>query len=574
MSAIRDYDRAMKDGLGAKVQAALQSDLAVLETSLMPLRNDPETDRKPAETALNILINHLKNPDVLQAAWLDLWSKCGRDDSSPEAIAIRRDLFLALARLAKHDVEQFISDLDGLLDNDASAVHRIRSALGDTPAPDSPSTRPHPWELEKLSATQRRDLIERFLTLPPSARQHVVWLACERAALYLRTADTIGNMAFFDSETVPDDPQKATAKFGKYGEQWTSFDGQSMAKMPHTKGVVLIRVSLPANTYVDPVKAARDQVEALVTIGKFHANVYEERVWRLLPGTSHLSPAQTRLQYIPVSCDAAGKPSDYPELIRVYAEMTTWAKAHGKIPIIEPRLAEAVELLSWWRDAQAQSARGRVTANVQVIETAASRVGTAAWDDHLRAYMKTAWLEYQTRAHLAGTIFDAVGGDLGELPITAWKQLENIKNRTVEFTELGRMELVPNSTRQALHELKDLYPTHHQLGRRLRTLDKRLSNTAAFNTWLTQLVDQWDRQLDRLFRIRNAVTHGGPATAGAVGSIALFSSYLAMWEVEIFLESALTGTDLVTAHNDFHTKNTTLLDKLRTAALPGDHLHM
>ncbi|WP_433379398.1 hypothetical protein [Streptosporangium sp. CA-115845] len=573
-SAISDYDRSVKSGFGEKIKIALQGDLAAFETSLTPLRNDPSKNRTPVETALNTLIHRLKSPDVLQAAWLDLWSKCGRDNSPPEAIAIRRDLFLALARLAEHDIEQLICDLAGLLDNDAPTVYRARLALGDISVPDSSGTDPQVWELAELNAGQRCELVGRFLALPPSASQHVVWLAYERAALYLRGVETIGNMVFFDSEIVPREPDEVTAKFGMHGERWTDKDGKLMARMPHAKGVVLVRVSLPADTYIDPVKAARDQVEALVTLGKFKAGVYDERIWRLLPGASHISPVQVRWQLISPSSDAASQRNDRQQQASVYVAMADWAQAHGKIRITEPRLAEAVELLGRWRDTQAGSALGRVTANVQVIETAASRVGTAPWNQHLGAYMKTAWLEYQTRTHLSGTIFDAIGGDLSELPLTAWEELRAIQNRTVKFTDLRLMELLPNSTQQALHDLKDLYPSHHQLGRRLRTLDKRLSNSASFATWLTQLGNEWEHQLDRLLRIRNAVTHGGPATTDAVNSIDLFSSYLAMWEVEIFLESALAGTDLVTAHDDFHTKNTSRLDVLRTAAQPGDHLHM
>jgi hypothetical protein len=107
---------------------------------------------------------------VLQAAWLVLWSKCGRNSSPPEAIAIRRDLFFALVRLAEHDIEQLIYELEGPLDNHASTVYRVRLALGDISTPDSSGTDLPVWEPAEPNAWQRCELVERFLVLPPTRR--------------------------------------------------------------------------------------------------------------------------------------------------------------------------------------------------------------------------------------------------------------------------------------------------------------------------------------------------------------------------------------------------------------------
>ncbi|GAA2697395.1 hypothetical protein GCM10010412_092190 [Nonomuraea recticatena] len=570
-SAIDDFNRSTESALPMNVRDAIQAELTALKAALVPLRNDATASRAPAEAALGVLLERLKSPDVLRAAWLDLWAKCGRVESSPDAIALRRDLFLACARLAEHDLEEFLYDLDGLLDNDASTVLRIRVALGDTGMPDSLDA-PEVWETTELSATGRRDLVSRYLALPVAPHDHVVWLAYERAALHLRNAVTIENMAFFESQIVPPEPQAIDSKLAQYGEQWTDHDGHMAAEMARGQGIVLVRVFLPANTYVDPVQTARDQVEALVTLGKFHADASWDRVWHLLPGAQHKSPTQLRLQLITPSSDPAGAGRD--RQARVFREMATWATAHSKIPITEGRLAEAIELLGWWRDAQDQSALGRVTANVRVIEVAGSRVGTTPWGDHLSRYMKSAWLVYQCRRELAATIYDAVGAELSQLPPAMWQPLQTIKDKTVHYDGLDRVDLVPNSTRTAVEELQALYPRHHQVGRRLRTLHNRLDKPAAFDQWLTELKNQWLSLVDRLVRIRNAITHGGPATPGAVDSIALFSSYLAAWEVEIVLEAALTGDDLVAAHNTFQTQKSDFLEACKTAQRPGDHLYI
>ncbi|WP_157594870.1 hypothetical protein [Streptosporangium amethystogenes] len=282
-------------------------------------------------------------------------------------------------------------------------------------------------------------------------------------------------------------------------------------------------------------------------------------------------------QRITPSSDSTGRQRSRDQQARVFKEMTAWATNHSKIPITEVQLAEAVELLGWWRDARSQPALGRVTANVRVIEVAASRASTpkvVPWAEHLTMYMKPAWLVYQTRSELASTIYDAVGADMSQLPTTMWKPLQDIAGKTVHYDGLDRVELVPNSTRQAVTELLALFPHHHQAGRRLSSLHQRLDDPVAFRKWHRELEDQWECLINRLVRVRNAVTHGGPAANSAIESVAHFSDCLAAWEIETLLEAALTGDDLPAAHKKFLTEQSNLLDAWMKAQHPGDHLYL
>ncbi|WP_433249008.1 hypothetical protein ACQPYK_01570 [Streptosporangium sp. CA-135522] len=576
-SAIDDFTRSTKSALPAKVQDAIRAELRALQPELRSLHSDPAMSRTSALSALNVLIERLKSSDVLQAAWFDLWAKCRRLDSSAEAIAIRRDLFFELVRLAEHDLEHLLHDVDGLLSNDARTVQRVRVDLGDVVTSDALDEAPQVWETTDLSADERRDLVSRYLSLPVASRQHVLWLAYERAALHSCTAVTVGNMAFFDSQIIPSEPQAIIAKLSQYGEQWTESDGLMAAEMPRGQGIVLVRVFLPADTYANPVRAARDQVEALVTLGKFHADADQSRVWHLLAGAQHQSPTHVRFQRITPSSGFPDRQRSRDQQARVFKEMTAWATNHSKIPITEVQLAEAIELLGWWRDALSQPALGRVTANVRVIEVAASRASTpkvVPWAEHLTMYMKPAWLVYQTRSELASTIYDAVGADMSQLPTTMWKQLQDIADKTVHYDGLDRVELVPNSTRQAVTELLALFPHHHQTSRRLSSLHQRLDDPAAFHKWHRELEAQWERLIDRLVRVRNAVTHGGPAANSAIESVAHFSGCLAAWEIETLLEAALTGDGLPAAHQKFLAKQSNLLDTWMKAQHPGDHLYL
>ncbi|MFI6387045.1 hypothetical protein [Nonomuraea sp. NPDC050540] len=114
-------------------------------------------------------------------------------------------------------------------------------------------------------------------------------------------------------------------------------------------------------------------------------------------------------------------------------------------------------------------------------------------------------------------------------------------------------------------ELLDIYPEHHHTQRRLRTLASRLDNHDAFNKWRASLDTHWTHLLDRLVRTRNAITHGGPATTGAVRSIALFASQLSDWEVKLALEAALQNISHETAHRDFFKISNDILGKIHNA---------
>lgn len=141
---------------------------------------------------------------------------------------------------------------------------------------------------------------------------------------------------------------------------------------------------------------------------------------------------------------------------------------------------------------------------------------------------------------------------------------------TGDFPWIG---LVPSATRAALIELLEIYPGHHQIGRRLRALASRLDSLDAFEKWRAQLDTQWKHLIGWLERIRNAITHGGPTTAEAVQSIAFFSSQLSAWEVQLALEAALQGTSYQTAHQDFCKDHSDLLNKMSNAPKPGDVIH-
>ncbi|WP_327591398.1 hypothetical protein OHA25_60725 (plasmid) [Nonomuraea sp. NBC_00507] len=569
-SAIREYRTAEQEGLGPNVIAVLRTDLGKVSTALQHL--NPAGSRATAVMAVGDLQSALKDQRALQAAWKDLWSKCGKLEASAEAIAVRRDLFLALAQLAGHNLGQLTSTLRDVLADDAWAVAGVRAVLGD-PAPDDFDEDKDEVPRAGLRATERATLCERFLTLPPSTHSHVVWLAYEKASMFLKPVASLGDITFIMSEYVPDEATAASAKYSGHCTHWTATDGEFLADMPHKVGTVLARVFLPPRIYADPIAVARTRVEALVTVGKFHAGM-PAGYWSILPGHKHIPDGQRGEERRLDASQYSVEPLDHGRQAAIYSAMAAfWNQIDGTVAIDDVRLAEAVDLLQWWQAAGEQPPLAQVIANVRVVETAASRVGTAPWDDHLAAYLKTTWVVQAIHEELVTTIRHAASCEPTGLTVQAYKRRQAVADATLDVHEFGYIDLVPGSTQAALTELIDIYPPHHQMARRLRTLAKRLDNRDAFEKWRAQLETRWTRLADRMARTRDAITHGGPATAEVVGSIVAFSRQVGAWEVQIALESALAGTDLIPEHIRFRDDSTTLLERIRQAAKPGDVIH-
>jgi hypothetical protein len=127
--------------------------------------------------------------------------------------------------------------------------------------------------------------------------------------------------------------------------------------------------------------------------------------------------------------------------------------------------------------------------------------------------------------------------------------VESHRAAVMSFVE-GGFTIDPRKCLEALPELAALFPVHTQLGRQLRTLDTHLSSLTRLNAWCEELADEWKRLDQRLQRLRNAISHGGPFQDEGVASTSRLGKRLAAWSLSLALEGILEDKTIATTHDE------------------------
>lgn len=78
----------------------------------------------------------------------------------------------------------------------------------------------------------------------------------------------------------------------------------------------------------------------------------------------------------------------------------------------------------------------------------------------------------------------------------------------------------------------------------------RLISLTSLNAWCDELADEWERLDQRLQRLRNAISHGGPFQDDGVASANLLGKRLAAWSLSLALEGILEGKTIKAAHDE------------------------
>jgi ribosomal 50S subunit-associated protein YjgA (DUF615 family) len=558
LSALADFEFSA-DQLGPGLRATLGGSLVAAVATAAALTAD--LTNSSANQLASLLPTRLVNDrqviaqlaarwgeaDVRNGAWSDLAATCRDDTTDYETLALRRDLFWELIRAGDYGPDQMSRLLAAVLSDSEFHLVEARLWLGDITEDDL--TWPRRGGDAGLSDDEQLALCARLLTKQPAAGQHVVWVAFDRAGPG-STHLQVGPVSFWNPEWLRAVLEQGGPNLSHAPAELKDSNGFFTPDvLPAEREVRLARVDLGPGVFTDPVRLAGDQAEAVVALAAFPVG---DARWRRLPG--HLIAIDGRIRSIgtfsrtPSSEEVAtGLYQDAME-----AELGKLApQLAGHLPITDTGLSEIIDAVHWWQQARRQLPLAAVLLHVRVLELIAQRANAKPWHQYVETFHRANWLR-RTMVRAVGEVVDDCLWNYEKAAAPEDQLWLRELTRAVTTWQPGSGRALDlSSALESLPELVRIFPLHDGLGRRVRSVSRRLGSVDAVVQWHDDLGSEWPLTLKRLQRIRNALAHGGPIQDSVVATVHHFAAQLTAWSLSVALEGVLEGTGVVAAHQRY-----------------------
>lgn len=580
LSVLSDFLRSA-DQAGPALTASLGPDLPAAVATAKNLKTDLESkshrdmeaafpaSRSAASPVIGRLSSRWGKPDVRLAAWHDLIEAC-RDTAVPhDALAARRDLFWEMTRAGDLSTRQLSGSLAGTLADSAYSVDLAKVWLGDIA--DTGTSRRRLDEAAGLTENEQLDLCGRLVTQPAVPGRYVVWRAYYHAdpgTTYRR----LGPVQFWNAKWL-----RAVLAHGQ-GPNWEAIPGELKAAdglfgpddLPEdAQDVLLARADLGSGAWTDPVRAATEQIESVVTLASFRVG---DAKWRLMDG--YLAAIDGRVRGIG-SFHRAVSRDEFPNHLyqaAMDAELDALARQlASRLPVADKALSETIRAVHWWQQARKQSPLAAVLLHVRVVELLAHQTGVGKWYAYLDEYQRASWIRHHLIYEL-GRVIDDCMNNADRLPDPADQQwLHDLRRATTTYQPGGAFRRDLGKGLDELPTLSRLFPPGDSLGRRVQDAVSRYT-LHGLPAWREDLTRDWQLALERAVRVRNTLAHGGPLMDDTVATVHEFIERLAQWSLQVALEGLLGGQDVATANGEHKRKGDQWNDKLASAATVTDAL--
>lgn len=325
---------------------------------------------------------------------------------------------------------------------------------------------------------------------------------------------------------------------------------------------------------------ARSSAEALVALADLHGAespwVLEESFAMLVDGrhggSTFAAPAAFSLpadKRIALSSDTTA------DVIAKNAE--EWA-AH--FPIVDPRMRQAAHLLLWLSKAREAWAPGRLILCDRVIERVAAWAGVASPRQFLKDHVRLSWALAQVRHRLAGVAFVAFAslGSADRADAAEWERYrighEEIRTDADLGLALGERTwtVEPGSVIGKLGWLAERVPPGTHALEEIELLADRTRSGSSLADWVEELMSEFDAMESRRRRLRNALTHGGPAGEEAAAAVLRFVESVAVSALYTSMQGRFSGTPLVDHFLERRRADERRFEALRADADPAEVL--
>jgi len=215
--------------------------------------------------------------------------------------------------------------------------------------------------------------------------------------------------------------------------------------------------------------------------------------------------------------------------------------------------------------ATAESPQATVMAAVRAIEhvNVWTTNGKKYWADFASHYFK----KTKSRMRIIDLIdyytVRAITHHVGDLhgDTAAQQQVNQIRSEIKKFVWPHEM----HNRRLAADHVSVVHQVYfaHWLARGLGELDRILATPASMYKELEDQGRRFDRQLNRLKRLRNSAIHGGPLSEAGCQSVYAFASWLGHRCLNETIKAILTGRDIPSSMTDYRDDSLVRYERIR-----------
>jgi hypothetical protein len=233
-------------------------------------------------------------------------------------------------------------------------------------------------------------------------------------------------------------------------------------------------------------------------------------------------------------------------------------------------MLEVLDTVKWWSDAADQPPEVRILLNVRLIETVCGKIGNGKWYEYLDEYYKLHWI-WQTLKNDLNPVLRIVGS-YRAYSEPQYSILSSWLLRIRRDSKGPRYTIYFDEAYRALDDVATVVTSDTLDGRDIRSLKKYWESLESVTQRVTGYAEEWSFLKERLIRLRNALTHGGPFIQASAESVVDFSAAISAWAVSFTIEAALTGRSVKDVHDHHQAGIKKRMDKLHSASSVSDAL--
>lgn len=568
LSAISDFECSV-DALGptlTKVLSRRGRNLLITLRSL-PLSHESQmrtsnaiSIRKKALRQAKKLLVTLKEERILLGAWVDVVGTTRNIALPPTRLEVHRDVLIDVAHCQNKNMGTF-----GVRRNISEL---LRLSVEHLEHNDIYSKSKYPkLGIHTLTIEERIDLCRQALLYNEEKRDRIVWLEISRAGMHKMSMDC-GDVIFFNGqwlmgqkdaniskniESLPSEVQKNLERFGKY-----QFSGD--------KHTVLARIALEDGFISTADDEARKILQGLFDLGY----VNRGKDWSINDGFVVYSGDRDVMSSTSRKREIEGMYNPYTDSISEQIESNDLNTSSVNSKNLDERLSLLLELIEELRSANGKSSEIKLLASTRLLEHVTSWCDdTKRWYEFTEQYVKLAWARKRELSYLDELVQPILltgiqinGAEHEGLKAIRKKAIINMRRTGYSF---HRGKAISNL--RAISKINDITKS----SRSFDWLVQTYSSGTSLHSSLLNHEKQFENELARLVRYRNALEHGGPRHLLVADSSADFAAQVAFLAASTAMDSFLNGKNLEAA---FDRENKVFSRKFRQLAGGGQAIRI